>query len=262
MLSPAQIIARDNKLTASRVACLMTGDQQAIMNLWREMVGDPDFVAEDLSGVWAVQLGSHTESLNLDWFQRKHGDVLRRGDVVTHANGWAACTLDGWSWKHDCPVECKHVGGREPLETIIVRYMPQMHWQMFVCGAEQCALSVIMGAAEPIIEIIPRNAEYGNTLFDRALAFMQSVWDLTPPFALAPIAAPVKAEKTYEMTGNNGWAANAATWITTRQARKDNEAAEKELKALVPPDAARCFGHSIEIKRDRAGRLSVKEMLS
>ena len=258
MLSPDQIAARDNKLTASRVACLMTGDQEAIVNLWREMVGDPDYVPEDLSGVWAVQLGSHTESINLDWFERKHGIVSRRGEVVTHANGWAACTLDGWSEKYSCPVECKHVGGREPIETIHARYQPQMHWQMFVCGAKQCAPSIIMGAAEPAVDFIPWDAAYVRELVDRATAFMRHVWDLTPPFALAPVAAPVKAEKTYDMAGNNAWAAHSATWVTTRQARKDNEAAEKELKALVPADAARCFGHSCEIKRDRAGRLSVR----
>lgn len=260
MLSPAQLSARENKLTASRVACLMTGDQADIMNLWREMVGDPDYIPEDLSGVWAVQLGSHTESLNLDWFQRKYGTIARCGEVVTHANGWAACTLDGWSSQHNCPVECKHVGGREPIETIIGRYQPQMHWQMFVCGATRCALSVIMGASEPIIELIERDAEYERDLIDRATTFMQSVRDLTPPFALAPAGPPVRPEKTYDMTGNNAWAANSATWATTRQARKDNEAAEKELKSIVPADAIRCFGHSCEIKRDRAGRLSVRAM--
>src|SRR5262249_26072714 len=158
-LTAAQHAARDGKLTASRIACLMTDDQAAIMDLWREMVGDPDYVPEDLSGVWAVQLGSHTESINLDWFERKRGQVSRRGQVVTHMNGWAACTLDGWSEQNNCPIECKHVGGREPIETIIARYMPQMHWQMIVCGAPQCALSVIMGANEPAIEFIPFDAE-------------------------------------------------------------------------------------------------------
>jgi hypothetical protein len=36
-------------------------------------------------------------------------------------------------------------------------------------------------------------------------------------------------------------------------------AAEKDLKGLVPLDAVRCHGHGIEIRRDRAGRLSLKE---
>ena len=64
MLSPAQIQARDGRLTASRVACLMSGDEAEILNLWRELCGG-DFEQEDLSGVWPVQLGSCTEDLNL-----------------------------------------------------------------------------------------------------------------------------------------------------------------------------------------------------
>lgn len=259
MLTPVQIEQRDGKLTASRVACLMTGDPDKIMNLWRELVGDPAFVPEDLSEVWPVQLGSATEQLNLDWFERKRGPLSKRGDVVTHDCGWAAATLDAWSNLHGCPVECKHVGGREPLETIIERYQPQMHWQMIVTEARQCALSVIMGANEPIVEFIERDQDYSTELWRRAEGFMECVWHLTPPVELAPVAAPVRVEKTYDMTGSNSWSANAATWVNTRQAAKDNSSAEKELKAMVPPDAVRCFGHTVEIKRDRAGRLSLRE---
>lgn len=259
MLSPAQIEARENKLTASRVACLMTGDEAAMMNLWREMVGEP-FETEDLSGVWPVQLGSHTESLNLDWFERKHGEVTRRGEVVTHNIGWAACTLDGWSVQHDCPIECKHVGGREPIETVLARYQPQFHWQMIVTDRKRVAASIIMGANEPAVDLIDIDDTYAAELWERAKGFMRCVHELRPPFATAAVAAPVRAEKTYDMTGNNAWGANAATFITTRQARKDNEAAEKELKGMVPADAARCHGHSIEAKRDKAGRLSLKEI--
>lgn len=262
MLSPDQIRERDGKLTASRVACLMTGDEADILSLWREMVGDPSYVPEDLSGVWPVQLGSCTEALNLDWFERKFGPLSRRGDVVTHENTWAACTLDGWSDLHGCPIECKHVGGREELAVIIERYQPQMHWQMIVTGAPKCAISVIMGANEPIVEFIDRDEAYAAELMKRATAFMQHVWDLTPPVALPSVAAPVKPEKTYDMTGNNAWGANAATWLSTRQAKKDCEGAEKELKALVPADAIRCHANGIEIRRDRAGRLSIREKTS
>jgi hypothetical protein len=96
MLSPAQIEARKGKLTASRVACLMTGDATEIMRLYLEMIGEER--PENLSDVWPVQLGSATEQLNLDWFERKNRmPVTRRGEVVVHPDyPWAACTLDGW----------------------------------------------------------------------------------------------------------------------------------------------------------------------
>ena len=95
-LSAAQIEARKGKLTASRIACLMTGDAPAIMRLYREMIGEE--LPEDLSHIWPVRLGEATEQLNLDWYEEGGGSpVTRRGEVVGHPKHlWAAATLDGW----------------------------------------------------------------------------------------------------------------------------------------------------------------------
>jgi len=259
MLSPTQLAQREGKLTASRVAALMTGDESAVLNMWREMVGDPDYVPEDLSAVWAVQLGSTTEGLNLEWYERKHGAITRRGEVVIGQHEWMAATLDGWDVVNNCPIEAKHVGGFEKFEVIVARYQPQMQWQMLVTGARECALSVIMGASEPTIERVPFDAGYAAELMRRAAAFMQCVWNLTPPVVLAPVAAPVKPVKVYEMSENNLWCSEAVTWLENRVAGKKAQAAEKELKALVPADAARCHGYGVTINRDRAGRLSLRE---
>ena len=74
-LSAAQLAARAGKLTSSRVACLMTGDAEKILRLYREMIGEA--TEDDLSGVWAVRLGETTEALNLEWFERKNSPVSR-----------------------------------------------------------------------------------------------------------------------------------------------------------------------------------------
>lgn len=260
MLSPTQLSQREGMLTASRVACLMTGDAEKIMDLWREMVGDPGYVPEDLSEVWPVRLGECTEQLNLDWFELKRGPVTRRGDVVIHANGWAACTLDGWSSLHNCPIETKHCGGHEPFETLVERYQPQMHWQMIVTGAAECALSIILAAREPVVDFIQKDDAYAAELMNRAAAFMECVRTLTPPVDIArPVAAPVPG-KAYDFTGRNEWAAEAATWLENIEGKKKAEGAEKALKALVPSDATKCTGHGVSITRDRAGRLSLREL--
>lgn len=263
MLSPSQIAAREGRLTASRVACLMTGDAEKIMDLWRDLTGDPEYAPEDLSGVWAVQLGSLTESLSLDWYERRTGKPLaRRGDVVVHPKiEWAACTLDAWDEDLGAPVECKHVGGFEPLETILARYAPQAHWQMIVTDAVKCVFSVISGAREPVIEIMDRDSEYEAELMSRAKQFMQCVFDLRPPVAFAPVVAPVKAEKLYDYSANNHWCSEAVTWQLHRQAAKDFAASEKTLKSLVPADAMRVTGGGIEAKRDKANRLSIRELV-
>lgn len=168
MLTAEQIKARDGLLTASRVACLMTGDAAKILNLWRELVGDPEFVEEDLSAVWPVQLGGVTEHLNLDWYERKYNPVVRRGEVVVHDCGWAAATLDGWDSVLKCPIETKHVGGFEKMDVIVSRYMPQLHWQMIVTRTKSCILSVIHGAQEPVIVNIQFDTKYGAELWSRA----------------------------------------------------------------------------------------------
>jgi hypothetical protein len=262
-LSPEQIKQRDGKLTASRVACLMTGDTDKIMNLWRELVGDPAFVPEDLSDVWAVQLGAWTEPFNLDWYEKRTGQSLaRRGEVVVHPNfDWAAATLDGWDSALSAPVECKHVGGFEPIAKVLERYAPQAHWQMMVTGATQCVFSIIEGAREPVIEIVDLDRDYAAELLARAKAFMFCVGTLTPPVLGAePVPAPVRPVKSYDMTGNNQWASDAVTWLSTRQARKDNEAVEKSIKSVVPADAIKCMGHGITVSRSKAGSLSIREL--
>jgi len=264
MLTQAQIDQRYGKLTASKVACLMAADEAKIMRLYHEMIHDPHFVPDDFSNVWAVQLGVATEPLNLRWFAMDNGTVSRVGEVVTMAapDDWAAATIDGWSDRYLCPVECKHCGGRENLAVVIDRYQPQMHWQMIVTDAKRCALSVIMGANEPVVEIIDYDEEYGSELWHRASAFMACVKSRTPPVRVAPTRPPVRAEKLYDMTGSNIWANSAEIWLANKAAKQLCVDAEKDLKGLVPEDAVKCIGHGVQIIRDRSNRLSLREAKS
>ena len=257
-LSTEQLKAREGKLTASRVAVLMKGHAEGIMQLYKEMIGEGE--PENLDHIWPVRLGSATESLNLDWYEMKNGALTNRGTVFTHKwHPWAAATLDAWCTDLNCPIECKHVGGREPLEIIIERYQPQMQWQMEVTGADQCVLSVIMGASEPVIEFIPRDEEYAAEMVKRGKQFMECVAARREPVVLPAVAAPIDASKVYDMTGNNHWSDTAADWLATKDMADKCKDAEKILKSLVPEDAKKCHGHNIQITRDRAGRLSLRK---
>jgi predicted phage-related endonuclease len=257
MLTPAQIEARRGKLTASRIAPLMTGDRDKIMSLYLEMIGEAD--PEDLSGVWPVRLGETTEALHLEWYERGGNPLARRGEVVVHPrHEWAAATLDAWDLTRRCPVECKHVGGREPLEVVIDRYQPQMQWQMECTGAVTCALSVIMGANAPVVEYIDRDEAYAAEMVRRGNQFMDCVAARRPPVALDPVAPPCDPTKNVDMTGSNTWAASAADWLNNKTASDLCRDAERFLKSIVPEDAKRCFGHGVSITRDRAGRLSLR----
>ena len=261
MLSPEQIEKRRNKLTGSRISVLMTGDAEGIMRLYREMIGEEQ--PEDLSNVWPVQLGIATEQLNLDWMEQKNRvAITRRGEVVTHPLiSWAAVTLDGWHEQLKCPVEAKHVGGREPFEVIADRYAPQLQWQMEVTGATQCALSVIMGANEPVVEFIDRDDDYIAEMIKRGKRFMVCVAARLPPVTLPPIAAPVPHDKMREvdMSGDDTWKHSADVWLQCSGAAKSAKDAEKILKEKVDDDVRKAFGCGIRVTRDKAGRLSLRE---
>lgn len=260
-LTTQQLAARKGKLTASAIGAIMGGDAGKVMNLWRELVGDPAFRPTDFTGVWPVVLGSATEELNLDWYEYKtHNEVTRRGDVVVRSDyPWAACTLDGWIPNLGCPIECKHVGGREPHAVIVARYMPQMQWQMAVTRADQCVLSVIEGAAEPRLDTIKCDPDYTAEMWVRAKRFMACVEAMTPPVAEERVEPPVAAVVETDMSGRNEWASFAHEWVKHREAGEWAVKAERALKGMMPVDARRAYGYGVEITRDRAGRLTLKE---
>ena len=73
---------------------IMGSDEAALIRLWREKRGEAE--PDDLSGNLIVQLGTATEELNRNWYQRNTGrgvrDVQRR--VKHSAIPWMAATLD------------------------------------------------------------------------------------------------------------------------------------------------------------------------
>ena len=258
MLTPEQQALRKGRLTASRIGVLMTADSAGILKLYKELIGEEE--PEDLSQVWAVQLGTATEPLNLSWYAMKVNPVSRRGEVVVHPDyDWGACTLDAWDDVLGCCVEAKHCSGREPLPVIIERYQPQCQWLASCTRASQTAISIIIGVSAPIVEYIPFDPEYCAEMIRRGEQFMAAVKARRVPVALDPVAAPIIAEMTYDMASNNVWADSAAEWLATRPFADRCEAASKILKAAVPADAKKAHGCGVQITRDRSNRLSLRE---
>ena len=261
-LTPEQKKARAGKLTASSIGALVSGDKDRIINLWRELVGDPQFVEPNFDDVWPVQLGVATEGLNLAWYEKKTGNVLtRQGEVVSHPDyEWAAAPLDGYDSVVGCPVETKHVGGWEKTDTVIQRYMPQLHWQMECTKSDKCAISIIQGAQEPYVEYINYNKEYADELMSRALRFMEHVWAMTEPVTVepAPVYLPHDKLREINVVGNKEFASLASQWIANKKGAKDFEEAKTKLKEMLPYDAKRIFGYFIEVKRSKNGSITIK----
>lgn len=257
MLTAAQREARKGKITASRVGCLMRGDRDEIFRYWEELTGQRE--EDDLSRVWVVRLGERTEELNLDWYEIDKSPVTRRGEVVVHPFiPWAACTLDGWIDLLGCPIQAKHVSGREPFEITAERYTAQLHWEMSCTGATQAALSVIRGNDEPRIAFMRRDLVYSNELLRRATKFYESVQTRTTPVVLPPAPPPQSEWKDYDMSGHDEWRRPAAQWLQVQGAIETAKDAEKILKAQVPDDARKAWGCGVRITRDSARRLYLR----
>src|SRR5882762_4024746 len=264
-LTPEQIEARKGKLTASSIGALVSGDKERIINLWKEMIGDPSFVPPNFDDNWPVKLGETTEAMNLAWYEKKTGHVLvRRGDVVIHPDyDWAAATLDGFDHICGCPVEAKHVNGFDKLDNVIQRYMPQLTWQMECTNTKQCAISIIQGAAEPYIEYINYDKDYADELMARAHRFMNHVWMMTPPVVIEK-AVPVYVahDKMREINayGNNTFAAMASQYIDNKKGAADFKEAEAKLKEMMRSEERRVYGYFIQLKRAKNGTVRISAL--
>ena len=260
-LTAAQLKARDGKITASFAPMLMAGKEAEILNRWRMLIGDPHAVEENLDDKWPVQYGSFIEPFALDWHQRVTGRALtRRGEVVVHpTRDFLCCTLDAYRAEDSTVIDCKALGGYRKLDEAIGYYAAQMVVQRECVGSEKAALLIVHGGAEPKEFSVEITDEYTKAVMDRVDWFWNCVETLTPPYALPSIAAPVKPEAFYDMTGNNAWAASSATYLETRDAKRLCDDAEKTLKAAMPADAIRASGHGVSITR-KTGKLYLAPM--
>src|SRR5215469_15043446 len=261
-LTEKQKELRRGHFTGSECNILMAGDPYKVNDLWLMHTGDPRYVEADFSEVWPVQRGIATEELNLRWAAMRHGPISRKGEVVVGVGSldWTAATLDGWLDQRKCPIEAKDVNGRSVLDEVISRYQPQLHWQMMVTKAKECAISVIIGGAEPVVEFVPYDRQYGRELWARAAAFWLCVRSRVPPVELpAAPPPPVQAIKEYDMAASNAWGNYATVWLRSKGEAEQHALATNELKLLVPSDAKICHGHGIVVIRNRAGALSLRE---
>jgi hypothetical protein len=232
------------------------------MREWQRLVGDPDYVEEDLSDVWPVQFGSYIERFALDWHERKTGYAMeRRGEVVTHPlMAKVSCTLDAWRALDNCVIDCKAIGQWRKLDDALPYYTAQMVVQRACVGAARAALLVVHGGGEPAEHPVEWTEDYEVAVWTRVAWFLGCVETLTPPVAPKPVAAPVTAVKVVDMAGSNAWAEWAPKWLDNLAAAKVFDSAAKELRGLLDADAKRAFGHGIEAIRNARGAVTLKEL--
>ncbi|WP_456823054.1 YqaJ viral recombinase family protein [Bradyrhizobium sp. USDA 4502] len=250
---------RRHFIGGSDARIIMGNDEADLIRLWQEKRGESE--PEDLSGNLIVQLGTATEELNRCWYQRNSGqtvrDIQRRVRHPVHS--WMAATLDGIVEPTSAVFEAKFMlPWAFTEEGAADKHMAQLQHNMWVVAARSAVLSIITGGGKWIEINIHADPLYQHLLLTAEKKFWRCVKTGEPPVPFN-IEAPrprLDAVKIVDMSESNLWAELAATYLRTRLAHGDHEAAKAELKALVPEDAKEAAGHGVRAKRSKSGAIS------
>jgi len=238
---------------------IMSGDEAALIRLWKEKRGEAK--PQDFSDNLVVQLGGATEVLNRTWYERNTGrpvtDVQRR---VRHpVVRWMAVTLDGMVEDVGAVFEAKFMLPWSFLEEAAAeKHMAQLQHNMWVVNARTAALSIITGGGKWIEMTIPADALYQHFLVTAEKRFWRSVQSGETPrhYGVETPRPRIEAVRNVDMSGSNSWAGFAALFCATRSAFLDHERAKVELKAMMPEAAKEASGHGVRAKRSKSGAVS------
>jgi hypothetical protein len=238
---------------------IMSGDQAAIVRLWKEKRGEVE--PEDLSDNLLVQLGAVTEDLNRAWYEKNAGRVV--SEVQTRVRhpvvAYLAATLDGFVTDLDAVFEAKFMlPWSFAEEAAAAKHMAQLQHNMWVTNARSAILSIITGGGKWVEILIHADSLYQHFLITAEKRFWRCVQtgETPRPYGLEPPRPRIEAVKIVDMSGSNAWAEFAGIFCSTRTAFLEHERAKSELKVLVPEDAKEAVGHGVRAKRSKSGAIS------
>jgi predicted phage-related endonuclease len=251
--------SRRSFIGGSDARIIMGNDEAALIRLWKEKRGE--IGPEDLTGDLLVRLGTVTEDLNRQWYEKNTGrmvaDVQRQ---VFHAvHRWMAATLDGRIEATGAVFEAKFMlPWNFSEEAAAEKHMAQLQHNMWVTASRIAVLSIITGGGKWVEMTIPADPLYQHLLLTAEKKFWRCVETSEPPrlFGIEPPRPRVAAVRTVDMSGSNTWAEFANLYRLTRSAALDHDRAKSELKALVPEDAKEASGYGVRAKRSKSGAIS------
>lgn len=262
-LTTEQLAERRKGIGASDAAKILAGGD-AWAELWKDKTGRE--TPKRIMSEWDAAIRHVTEALQCDWYEHKTGTkIVERGKAVIWKE-WPVlrCTLDGTSYTAPAfdVFECKHVSSwtPDPLNWAIEKYIPQLQHQMLCCGTNSGIMSVMVGMNQPELVNFTIDPFFTEVYIARCREFWRYVETDTPPPGAEPMPAPVPPEamKEVDYSDSNEFGDFAGKWLENKVAAKKFAEAEKGLKGIVEADVKRGYGHGVEIKRSKAGALSIK----
>jgi predicted phage-related endonuclease len=259
MLANNQSGSRRSFIGGSDARAIMGDEESALLRLWREKRGEVE--PEDLSGVLIVQLGSVTEDLNRQWYERNSGCTVK--SVQRHLRHpvikWMGATLDGLVEPSGAVFEAKFMlPWTFSEEAAAAKHMAQLQHNMWVTNARSAVLSIITGGGKWVEMTVHADPLYQHLLLTAERKFWRCVQDGDTPrlFGVEPPRPRLEAVRIVDMSASNSWAELSATFSRTRPAFQEHEGAKAELKKLVPEDAKEATGHGLRARRSKSGAIS------
>src|SRR5580704_11510856 len=217
--TPTRIQVRRPFIGGSDARIIMSGDETALLRLWKEKRGEVE--PEDFRDNLVVQLGVATEALNRTWYERNTGRIV--GDIqrwVQHpVHRYLAATLDGMFEDPDAVFEAKFMlPWSFSEEAAADKHMAQLQHNMWVTNTRSAALSIITGGGKWIEMTIPADALYQHLLLTAEKRFWRCVQTGERPcvFGVEPPRPPIEAVRIVDMSGSNAWADLAGVFQATR----------------------------------------------
>src|SRR5215469_5351291 len=206
---------------------IMGDDEAALIRLWKEKRGEVE--PEDLSGDLLVQLGTVTEPLNRQWYQKNTGQAV--ADVQRHVfhgvHRWMAATLDGRVEAIGAVFEAKFaLPWNFSEEAAAEKHMAQLQHNMWVIAARSAVLSIITGGGKWVEMAINGDPLYQHLLLTAERKFWRCVQTGEAPrlFGIEPPRPRLEAVRVVDMSSSNSWAEFAAAYRRTRPAYEQHEA--------------------------------------
>src|SRR3954469_20510216 len=251
--------SRRSFIGGSDARVIMADDEAKLFRLWREKRGEIE--PEDLSDNLIVQLGTATEPLNRQWYQRNTGQVVTdvQRQVFHPVKRWMAATLDGMVEATGAVFEAKFMlPWTFSEETAAEKHMAQLQHNMWVTASRTAALSIITGGGKGGGMTIPADPLYQHLLLTAEKKFWRCVENGERPhlFGIEPPRPKIEAIRVVDMSSSNSWAEFAGVYCRTRAAYLEHDAARSELKKLIPEDAKEAIGHGVRARRSKSNAIS------
>jgi len=250
----------ENYIRGSDMVSIMTGKWNELYNIKIGKLG-----RKDLSHEFHVLLGVETENFNLMWSQRAFDyewSAQKRFEMSYGSIPFQG-TVDGYDKDKHMIIECKHTHGMNTMENMINYYMPQIQFYLYISGAEQCLLSVILGNRYEAV-IIDESKLYQNDMLDKVKAFWEYVVHRQEPEDVylrtsqaIKDAIKIDGKTKRDVSKSNSFTEACTNYLLHEDTAKLFEKAKKQLKEEIKPDEAEIYNDVLSVKRDKRGSIRI-----